>query len=442
MSFWNKIKPRAAHFFYWENSPVMEKQIFNSTLVIVFIFMLAMMAFNAIIGNWFLIGISFIVILGLAVCYYLLRERNQFKYAYYLFGGLTYPILTINFFNNDGIDGPTFYIFMLCHLIILSISPIRSYLFWSLINGLFFLLLYYVGTFHTQWIPRLYDSNGLIFIDHAITYIACLAGIGFLVATLKRFYKTQKNKVKVKSNELVRINRSLSKTSSQKDKIITIISHDLKNPLQSIMQTLELINKGDLPPEEMDFLHEELLKITTRTYNMMENILDWSSFELKNKAVRVKEIRLKDLFEDTLEILKVIAKQKSISLAVHYRKNPTVKIETDRLLLILRNLVQNAIKFTATGGQVSIDITGQKALIIISIQDNGIGISQERLRKIFEQDIKSTYGTEQEKGTGMGLHLCFQNAKRLGGSLEVVSKEGSGSNFTLTIPNGLDSAST
>ncbi|MDN3687832.1 sensor histidine kinase [Cyclobacterium jeungdonense] len=419
----------------------MEKQIFNSTLVIVFVFMLAMMAFNIIIRNWLLTGITFFVIVGLVLCYYLLRNRNQFKYAYFIFGGLTYPILAINFFNNDGIEGPTFYIFILCHLIILTISPIRSYFFWSLINGFSFLVLYYIGTFQNQWVPRLYDSNELIFIDHTITYLACLIGIGFLVATLKRFYRSQKNKVKVKSNELIRINRSLSKTSSQKDKIITIISHDLKNPLQSIMQTLELINKGELPPDEMEFLHEELLKITTRTYNMMENILDWSSFELKNTAIRTKEIRLKELFEDTIEILKVIAKQKSISLSVNYRKNPLVKIETDRLLLILRNLVQNAIKFTASGGQVSMEIFGQKDLVTISIQDNGIGISQERLKKIFEQDIKSTYGTEQEKGTGMGLHLCFQNAKRLGGTLEVVSKEGNGSNFTLTIPSGLNSVS-
>ncbi len=441
MNFWKKIKIRAFQIFYWDNTPVMEKQIFNSTLVIVFVFMLAMMAFNIIIRNWLLTGITFFVIVGLVLCYYLLRNRNQFKYAYFIFGGLTYPILAINFFNNDGIEGPTFYIFILCHLIILTISPIRSYFFWSLINGFSFLVLYYIGTFQNQWVPRLYDSNELIFIDHTITYLACLIGIGFLVATLKRFYRSQKNKVKVKSNELIRINRSLSKTSSQKDKIITIISHDLKNPLQSIMQTLELINKGELPPDEMEFLHEELLKITTRTYNMMENILDWSSFELKNTAIRTKEIRLKELFEDTIEILKVIAKQKSISLSVNYRKNPLVKIETDRLLLILRNLVQNAIKFTASGGQVSMEIFGQKDLVTISIQDNGIGISQERLKKIFEQDIKSTYGTEQEKGTGMGLHLCFQNAKRLGGTLEVVSKEGNGSNFTLTIPSGLNSVS-
>ncbi|WP_092174779.1 sensor histidine kinase [Cyclobacterium xiamenense] len=415
----------------------MEKKIFNSTLVIAFSFMVAMLIYNAIFGTLVLIGLVLFVIIGLGICYYLLRKRNQFKQAYYLFGAFTYPVLAINFFNNDGIDGPTFYIFLLFHLIILSISPIRGYLSWSLINGASFLLLYYIGVFHEDLIPQIYPNKGVVFLDHAITYLACLTGIGFMVATLKEFYRSEKNKVKEKTNELTRMNRSLAKTSSQKDKIITIISHDLKNPLQSIMQTLELINKGDLPPEEMKFIHEELLKITTRTYNMMENILDWSSFELKNKFTRVKEIRLQELFEDTLEILKVIAKQKSISLLIQFKKNPLVRIETDRLLLILRNLIQNAIKFTPTGGQVSLEIDSRKEWVSISIRDNGIGISQDRLTKIFEQDIKSTYGTENEKGTGMGLHLCFQNAEKLGGNIDVVSEEGSGSSFTLTFPDGL-----
>ena len=437
MSFWNKIKTRATHFFIWENSQVMEKKIFNSTLVIAFCFMIAMLIYNAIFGTLVLIGLVLFVIVGLGICYHWLRKRNQFKQAYYLFGAFTYPVLAINFFNNDGIDGPTFYIFLLFHLIILSISPIRGYLNWSLINGASFLLLYYIGVFHKDLIPQIYPSKGVVFLDHAITYLACLTGIGFMVATLKEFYKSEKNKVKEKTNELTRMNRSLAKTSSQKDKIITIISHDLKNPLQSIMQTLELINKGDLPPEEMKFIHEELLKITTRTYNMMENILDWSSFELKNKSTRVKEIHLQELFEDTLEILKVIAKQKSISLRIQFKKNPLVRIETDRLLLILRNLIQNAIKFTPTGGEVSLEIDSHKDWVSISIRDNGIGISQDRLTKIFEQDIKSTYGTENEKGTGMGLHLCFQNAEKLGGSIDVVSEEGSGSSFTLTFPDGL-----
>lgn len=437
MNFWKDIKTYAKHLFFWEKNPIMEKQIFNATLVIVFFFMIAMALFNLIIGNLVLIGLTLFVIAGLLVCFNLLRKKNKYKMAYYVFGLSIYPILAVSFYYNDGIQGPTFYIFLLSHLVILSVSTHGGYVFWTLVNGTFFFILFYIGVFHEAWIPKMYNSKDIIFVDHTLTYAACLTGITFLVLTLKKFYRVQKNKVKEKTNELMQLNRSLSKTSAQKDKIITIISHDLKNPLQSIMQTMELMKSGDLPPEEVSFLHEELSKITSRTYNMMENILDWSSFELKNRSVRVKEIKLKTLIEDTTEIFKVMAKQKQISLLLEYKTNPLVKIETDRLLLIFRNLVQNAIKFTPIGGKVNVEINSNGKLVSISIKDNGVGISEERLKKIFDQDIKSTYGTEQEKGTGMGLHLCFQNAHKLGGRIEVKSVEGNGSLFILTFPDGL-----
>lgn len=236
----------------------------------------------------------------------------------------------------------------------------------------------------------------------------------------------------------MKINKDLKQTNNQKDKIIAIISHDLKNPLQSIIQTLELINSGDLTEEDIKYLRKELLKTTKNTYKMMEDILEWSSFELKNAAKREKKIHIKDLIEDTVEILNVIAKQKSIDLEVNYHQNPLLNLETDRLLLIFRNLVQNAIKFTLSGGHVMVDIYSQEEQLTLQITDNGVGISPKRLETIFEQDIKSTYGTEQEKGTGMGLHMCFQSAHMLSGKLEVESKEGEGSIFKLVIPTGIN----
>ena len=198
------------------------------------------------------------------------------------------------------------------------------------------------------------------------------------------------------------------------------------------------MNSGGLTAEEVKFVHAELLNTTNRTFQMMENILEWSSFELKNEACQAKKILIKDLIEDTVEILKVIAKQKKINIEVNYLKSPLVNIETDRLLLIFRNLVQNAIKFTPSDGLIKITINSEGGFLILEVSDNGIGISPDRLKHIFEQDIKSTYGTEQEKGTGMGLHLCFQSAHKLNGELKVSNKEGLGSSFKLNIPTGIN----
>lgn len=427
--------------FFWEGNPVLEKQIFNATIIISLFFVSAMIFFNVLIGNLRLFIISAIVMLILVFCFYLLRKWNKYKSAYYIFGCMGYPIMTIAFYFNDGISGPTFYILLFFHFVMLSISPNRKFFIWSFVNGMVFLVLFYFGNFYSEVIPSNYDNKTLFFFDHSLTYLATMTGIAFLVSTLKNFYVAEKNKVKEKSMELAQMNTDLGRSSAQKDKIITILSHDLKNPLHSIMQTLELINQGELAKEEMDFLHEELLKITKRTYSMMENILDWSSFEMKNQQVRIKEIAIKQLFDDTLEILKVIGRQKNLEIKVSYIQNPLVRLETDRLLLILRNLVQNAIKFTEPNGTITLEVNAENEEVLIAVSDNGIGISKERISKIFDLEIKSTYGTAQEKGTGMGLHLCFQNANKLGGIIEVESTEGKGSKFVLRIPNGMNSSS-
>jgi two-component system sensor histidine kinase/response regulator len=168
---------------------------------------------------------------------------------------------------------------------------------------------------------------------------------------------------------------------------------------------------------------------------MMENILEWSSFELKSQNSRIKDINLKSLFGDTLEIMKTIAHQKGITLNINYICDPTLRLESDRLLLILRNLIQNAIKFTQVGGEIKLEINQDEIETLISVEDNGIGMSEKQLEEIFQLEIKPTYGTAQEKGTGMGLHLCYQNAGKIGAELTVQSTLGMGSSFLLRIPN-------
>ena len=422
--------------FFWEKSPVMEKQIFNATIIIITLYLIAMIIFNFFINQILLASILFGCIPGLALLYYILRIKNKFYLSLILFGSFLYPILSINFFLNDGIFGPSAYIFILMNLVMVSISPLRWILGWTVLNAVCFLSLFYVGNFHPETIPTQYPTKAAVFLDHSITYLGSLLGINFLLLTVKKFYQIQKGKTEVNKNELMLVNRDLSKTNFQKDKIIAILTHDLKNPLQSIVQTLELINEADdLSPEEMAFIHSELLKNTKRTYAMMENILEWSSFELKSQNSRIKDVDLNILFGDTLEIMKTIANQKGVNLQINYVNYPSLRLESDRLLLILRNLIQNAIKFTPVGGEVTLEISQNEIETLISVEDNGIGISEKQLNDIFQLEIKPTYGTAQEKGTGMGLHLCYQNAQKIGAELTVQSTLGLGSLFLLRIPN-------
>lgn len=417
---------------------MMEKKIFYSAVGIMLVYVFLMTLVTFLIRQYLLSAIFLICLPFGPYIMYLLRKKHKFNLPFFIFGFVAYPALAISFYHNDGVQGPSAYVFILINLVMASIAPIRWVFGLALVNILFFVGLFYVGIFFPDAIPTNYPDKTTLFIDHSITYLSASLGMIFILMTVRAYYQTQKSRSEENEKELIVVNRDLININAQKDKIIAILAHDLKNPLQSIMQTLEMLNEtNDLTREEMDFIHGELLKNTKRTYTMMENILEWSSFELRGQNSRVREVDLKSLLGDTLEIMKSIAKQKGIALNTQFNANPILHLESDRLLLIVRNLVQNAIKFTNVGGKITFEVSNDGNDILLSVEDNGIGISENQLNAIFQFEAKHTYGTAKEKGTGLGLHLCYQNAKKIGAILSVESKEGVGSTFSLRIPGKL-----
>jgi two-component system, sensor histidine kinase and response regulator len=427
----NKIKK----LFFWQETVLMEKWVFNATLGIISIYTFFLGIHNLVLGQLPTAYMAFIIIPPIWGIWYLLRVKQRYLLALYVFGGLTYPVLVLSFLLKDGNYGPTIYLFFLMQLVLVSISPVRLAILWTLINVVVFIELFYFGLYNEEWVSNHYDDKFIEFVDHAFIYLASILGLTFLVITLKKFYAVQKKDAASKSRELALVNRELTYANLQKDKIIAIISHDLKNPLLSILQSLELINTyDDFSKEEISYLHEELYHSTKRTHRLLEDILEWSTLELKNKASKVKSIDLKSLFSDTFGIMHTIARQKGLELQVEYLSNPEIQIETDRLLLILRNLIQNSIKFTKEGGMVKVTISQNEIEALIEVKDTGIGIPPDKIKQLFELEVKPTFGTANEKGTGMGLYLCYQNANKLGGKLEVESTLGKGTTFSLAVP--------
>src|SRR5690606_23360111 len=168
------------------------------------------------------------------------------------------------------------------------------------------------------------------------------------------------------------------------------------------------------------------------------NILDWASFEMQNKELNITENDIKSACENVLTVFAILAAHKDISLKTEYRDNPVVKTDLSRVLLIVRNLLQNAIKFTPTGGEITFTVQQLGGNVEISVSDSGIGLSKEKLENLFLLNIQATYGTEREKGTGLGLYLSNENAKKIGARISVRSEEGKGATFTLTLPQSLE----
>jgi signal transduction histidine kinase len=227
--------------------------------------------------------------------------------------------------------------------------------------------------------------------------------------------------------------RSLNQT---KDKLFSIVAHDLRNPVNSIDRGLEFLN------ESFDILDEEDLKeIISETSDgakslntLLENLLNWSRSQRDLIKIDKEKFSLNQLISINLDLFKNAANEKDISLEF---EGQDTDIFSDQNLVnnILRNLINNAIKFTPNNGKINIFIEEEEEKIILNVADNGVGIEKDRLDTLFNVvQNTSKMGTGGERGTGLGLVLCYEFAIKIGADLKVKSEIGKGSTFSLELP--------
>lgn len=412
----------------------METKIFISAAFIAVIYMISMTVFNLLLGQYLLAGVIFFAS-GLILGYYLIaRRRTEFTTGINFLSLMAYPVLAFNFYYNDGVNGPTFFIFLMVLSIIICVQNKESYWFWGSYNLLFFIILAYIGIFHPHQIPTNYPDEEIRFMDITITYLFCLLSIIGIISALKWNYLQQKEISEQKGLALKKANKELSRSNLQKNKIIALISHDLKSPLLSITNVLEIMNEGQLDPEEETAVKKELLIMASNAQKLTEEILEWATVELKNDLPQFKMVDIRKKFQTIMQTYSSLAQQKGLSLNISFEGSTVIPADIDRLLLIIRNLLQNAIKFTPKGGQIQFIFKNNEQGIFIIITDNGTGIAKEKLGKLFEMNFSSSPGTAEEKGTGLGLYISNENAKRIGASLLVESELDEGSTFTLKLP--------
>ncbi len=235
-----------------------------------------------------------------------------------------------------------------------------------------------------------------------------------------------------------RVERELRESNASKDKFFSIISHDLRSPIGSIQGLTEALleNMDTFEPEELKNYISTINKTITGTYNLVDNMLLWAQNQ-QNKVEFSPSVHDLDKFIDNVIHLEQIeASKKEITIEKFTKNNLTIKADGNMLSTVLRNLLFNAIKFTKRGGKIEISSSIYNNMAAaVCVKDNGIGISADKLLKLFEMDkATSTKGTENEKGTGLGLVLCKEFVERNGGKIWVESKPGEGSWFYFTIP--------
>ncbi len=230
----------------------------------------------------------------------------------------------------------------------------------------------------------------------------------------------------------------LLQLNMDKDRFISILGHDLKSPILTLLSFSELLAEHiqDYDRSEIQSILTEMMRSTKNTFNLLEDILTWTKAQSGRIPYNPKKVLLADIFENTIGVLKQNATAKNLTISNQFTESLTVFADIDMLRTILRNLLSNAIKFTNKGGEINIRTEETPAFVCISVSDNGIGIAPENLAKLFNMtEIFSTQGTAREKGTGLGLLLCQEFVEKHGGRIWAESEEGKGSIFNFTLPS-------
>ncbi len=241
--------------------------------------------------------------------------------------------------------------------------------------------------------------------------------------------------------ELAHLAEELKKTNAMKDKLFSIIAHDLRSPLSSISMSLDLMTSNieiddDLKSEMM----KDLKKSTTNTLNLLDNLLNWARSQIGTLKLHPEELIINNLIFQSVELLASNANQKAITVIVKADDNLSAYADQESVKLIIRNLFSNAVKFTPNNGFISILACEKGNLIEVTIQDTGIGMKKEMVENLFKiNSFKTTYGTNHEKGSGIGLTLVRDFVERNGGKINVESKLGKGSTFVFTLPKNKES---
>jgi PAS domain S-box-containing protein len=228
----------------------------------------------------------------------------------------------------------------------------------------------------------------------------------------------------------------LRELNAQKDKFFSIIAHDLMSPFNGILGFSELlmteIQEGN---NEGIYEYAKIIEQSSKqSVDLLSNLLEWARAQTGGIEFSPTTIELTELIAESKQLLEGIAAQKSIRICIDLPNQLMVYADKQMISTVLRNLISNAIKFTPPGGQITLSAIKTDAEVVVSIADNGVGISRKRLEKLFRIDEgESTLGTKNEKGTGLGLILCQEFIEKHGGRIWVESEQNKGSTFHFSL---------
>ena len=284
---------------------------------------------------------------------------------------------------------------------------------------------------HAQYRHK-HKSMGYIWLEAVAQNFLDNPAINAVIVNVRDVSFNKESEILLKENE-----KQLVQLNSDKDLFISILSHDLRSPFNNLLGLSEVLKENiqDYSIEDIRKLAGDINKSALNTYNLLEDILVWARAQMGKIPFKPMKIKVAEIFSNVTDTLNSVATTKNITVNYSAADNLVVYADIDMLKSVLRNLVSNSIKFTNKGGTINIDAELNHKNVIISVTDNGIGINPLNLSKLFNiTEVISTNGTENEKGSGLGLLLCKDFVEKHGGKIRAESEEGKGSSFQFSLP--------
>jgi two-component system sensor histidine kinase/response regulator len=226
----------------------------------------------------------------------------------------------------------------------------------------------------------------------------------------------------------------LTELNSLKNRLFSVIAHDLKAPLYALANLFRNVQQYDLSGDEIKVLIPEMIKEISFTTGLMENLLQWAKSQMQAEDMKPQVLDMAKITKEVLQLLRLQAEAKRIYVSSRIEKPVYVYADKEMINLVLRNLLSNAIKFTPEEGSIFIGAREDRSHIEVFVEDTGRGISPVDLQKLMDDIYYTTRGTKGESGTGLGLMLCKEFLSRNGGFMRVQSEPGKGSIFSFTLP--------
>ena len=368
---------------------------------------------------------------GMAICFipaFLLNKIGQFKIGRLLFVLMVFGLILSNSLAVEQPFRTELYFYVLAAFVFLVYTDLR------IIIPLFSLQMlgyFIVANAIIVHYPEVTDS--LFGVAIRITFSFTI--LFFMLYFLQHETSKYKEELEIKNNRLSQDRDEMEKLNFTKDKIFSIISHDLRSPIASLQAVLGLLRDEHISVDEFKKASSGLEKQVQQLRNSLDELLTWSKAQLHGITAEPELILLKPLVSEVVSVNKIAAREKNIIVTTNIPDDPLVYCDPNMLKSVITNLVTNAIKFTPVGGAVSVFSQKEKDKVIICVEDTGVGIPADNLEKILNPSVHfTTRGTQNEKGTGLGLVMCREFIAKNKGTMEIKSEDGKGSRFTILLP--------